>query len=340
MKNLFIGIDFSKKKFDASVVDGSDASVALHEEFENTTEGCKALLSWVARQTAREKSEWLFCGEHTGQYCVLVSEFLARKEYDLWLENPLQIKRSMGVRREKNDRADSRVIAQYACRFRDNARRFHLPDASLDALRTYMAFRSRLVKSKQVLLVAAGELRASRGRSAAENYVYEQSYDEVEQLNQRIKEVERHMQEVVKKNDALQENYTLVTSVKGIGAINAISILAATNNFTRFERSRQFACYSGVAPFERSSGTSIHSGAHVSPLANKQLKTLLTSAARSAVRFDPVLKAYYARKLAEGKKDFVIINNVRSKLIDRIFAVVRTKQLFVDNYQHPLKKAA
>jgi hypothetical protein len=59
-------------------------------------------------------------------YSVCLSEFLIRKELFLWLENPLQIKLSSGIKREKNDRTDSREIALYACRYQDKARLYQL----------------------------------------------------------------------------------------------------------------------------------------------------------------------------------------------------------------------
>ncbi|GHV63319.1 IS110 family transposase [Bacteroidia bacterium] len=340
MKNLFIGIDFSKKKFDVSVVDKKNVEVSVHQIFENNTAGCKALIVWLKEQTTRSVQEWLFCGEHTGIYSVTLSEFLARRHFSLWLENPLQIKRSMGIKREKNDKADSLAIASYALRFADKAREFQLPEDTLVSLSMLLSFRDRLVRSKQVLLVAAAELRAVRQRNKDARYIYEQSQQEVEHLNKQIKEVEKKMNALLQSSDTLKENYELVTSIKGIALINAVAILVHTNNFTAFNDARQFACYAGVAPFGHQSGSSIHGTPHVSHLANKQIKSLLSSAARSAVRHDANLRQYYERKIAEGKKDFVVINNVRNKLIHRIFAVVRNKQPYQVNYYNLLDKTA
>jgi len=58
------------------------------------------------------------------------------------------------------------------------------------------------------------------------------------------------------------------------------------------------------------------------------------------VLHDPVLRAYYLRKLAEGKHDRVIINNVRNKLVHRMFAVVRDKKRYDPSITHPLQQAA
>ena len=60
-------------------------------------------------------------------------------------------------------------------------------------------------------------------------------------------------------------------------------MLVSTNNFTAFENGRKYASYSGVAPFEHSSGTSVKGKSRTSNLANKQIKTLLSNGANSAI---------------------------------------------------------
>ena len=53
------------------------------------------------------------------------------------------------------------------------------------------------------------------------------------------------------------------------------------------------------------------------------MKTLLSMAGISAIQHDPELKAYYKRKIAEGKPKMLALNNVRNKLLARAFSVVK-----------------
>jgi hypothetical protein len=87
-----------------------------------------------------------------------------------------------------------------------------------------------------------------------------------------------------------------------------------------------------MAPFGKQSGTSIHTKPHVSQLADKNIKVLLTQAAKCAIKHDPNIRQYYQRKLAEGKDKWLITNNIKNKLVHRIFAVVRNKQLYQVGY--------
>ena len=66
-----------------------------------------------------------------------------------------------------------------------------------------------------------------------------------------------------------------------------------------------------------------------------KLKKLLHLCAMSAMQNDQEMKAYYERKLLEGKNKMSIINAVRNKLVHRIFAVVRDNRMYEDNYIRP-----
>ncbi|MDG1728790.1 MAG: transposase, partial [Algibacter sp.] len=84
---------------------------------------------------------------------------------------------------------------------------------------------------------------------------------------------------------------------------------------------------------EYSSGSSIRGGTKVNHMADKTMKSLLQMCALSAVRHDAQLKAYYLRKQDEGKNKMLVLNNVRCKIIGRIFAVINRDSPFVDTYK-------
>ena len=109
-----------------------------------------------------------------------------------------------------------------------------------------------------------------------------------------------------------------------------------------FSCPRKFACYSGVAPFEHTSGTSIRGGTRrgrpaVSHLANKQMKKLLHMAALSVVSGKGEMADYYHRKVEQGKnkpggRALLVLNAVRNKIIHRVFACIRDNRKYEKNY--------
>ncbi|MDR1222696.1 MAG: transposase [Tannerella sp.] len=102
-KFLFIGIDFSKSKFDVSVIEEIERKNIAQATFENSETDYRNFPKWTSKQSKIKWDDWRFCGEHTGLYSRGLSDYLAGKQLFIWLENPLQIKRSSGIKRAKND---------------------------------------------------------------------------------------------------------------------------------------------------------------------------------------------------------------------------------------------
>src|SRR5690606_32546247 len=116
------------------------------------------------------------------------------------------------------------------------------------------------------------------------------------------------------------------------GQVTAWYLIIITGEFQRITNPKSFACHSGVAPFEHSSGTSIKGRTKVSKLANMRMKTLLHLAALSAVRCNEELKHYYLRKVEEGKNKMSVLNAVRNKLITRAYACIKQQRRFDENF--------
>lgn len=332
MKNLFIGIDFSKQTIDVSFVERRKLKEFSHTQFSNDKEGFKQMLSWIKHQTRIPRKEWMFCGEHTGLHSLPLSEFLTSKGLFIWIDSPLQIKLSMGIQRAKNDKVDSEQLALYAYRFEDKAKAYVPMSKANKSLQLLYAFRGRLIKAKVALWQAATEMRTVIRRDPTARYIYEQTQQEVERLAKLIEGVEKKMLACIKDDPSLDENYNLLTSIKGIAFVNACVMIIYTGNFTQFESARQYACYTGMAPFGKTSGTSKNTKPRVSQIANKEIKALLTQAAKAAIRHNQEIREYFNRKKAEGKHDWLIVNNVRNKLIHRAFAVVKRREPYVEQY--------
>jgi transposase len=103
--------------------------------------------------------------------------------------------------------------------------------------------------------------------------------------------------------------------------------IAYTENFTSFTDARKYAVYVGVVPFENSSGTSIKGRMRVSVLANRELN----QAAKVAIAHDPEIRGYANRKL-ETKCWQLVLNNIKFKLILRMFSLIKRQEMYVENY--------
>jgi transposase len=339
-KKFFIGIDFSKIKFDAAIYNGETNQKMGSQEFVNDLDGFKELLKWIKSIVGTKYSEWFFCGEHTGLYSYALPVYLSEKHIDICLESGLQIKRSLGIQRGKTDSVDAIRISEYAYRHEDKLQLFNPLSEVLDGLKDLLAYRDRLVKAKKMFQISSKELKSVQKKGLISEFIVVDSKSEIVSLESKLKCCEIKIKELIKSELSLLENYEFMTSIKGIGMMNAAAVLVATANFALFTDPRKFGCYCGVVPFKHSSGTSVKGRTKISNFANKKLKTLLTQAARTCVMHDLEMKEYYQRKIAEGKKDKVVINNVRNKLIHRMFAVVNNRTKYDPNHMNPLKQAS
>ena len=141
--------------------------------------------------------------------------------------------------------------------------------------------------------------------------------------------MESKITECFKEDASLHHLFTLITSVVGVGFVTAVNLIIYTQGFNIMCDSRKLACYCGVAPFPYESGISIKGRTKVSHMANKKLKTNLHLAALTAIKYDPGLKAYYHRKVSDGKSKMCVINAVRFKLLARVVSVVKKGRIYV-----------
>jgi transposase len=327
----FIGIDISKNTFDLALIKENIPEKMVTAKFSNSHKGIVALEQFIRKQDL-EKQQILFCIEHTGLYCRVLSNYLVENQYAVWLEMPVQILRSLGVQRGKNDQLDAKRIATYAFTFRDKARLWQPPRKEVQKIHDLMALRERLIESRKSILMPIEELEAT-GLDEVAATLRKHCNKSVESLDKEIKQIEKELEEIIDNDTNLKNKYKLARSVPGIGKITAMALLYYTNEFTLFRTAKELACYCGVAPFARESGTSLRGKTRVSNFANKALKKLLHMASMAAISSDKELRAFFERKVAEGKNKMLVLNAIRNKILHRLLAVIKRNTPFQSEYE-------
>lgn len=322
-----IGIDVSKK-----TIDVYQYTVSLHKQFSNDLSGFKKMMAWI-KSSKLPSNNLLFCFEHTGWYCIMLSYFLHQNRLMYCCVNPMEIKRSMGLKRGKTDKADSMEIARYAWLRRGELIPSIPPPVKLIELQRMMSLREQLVKHTTSLKCLQKGMQV-----LVESNSNDTSLDIVKQticqLEQQITAIEKAMNELIKTDQTMLKNYKLSRSVKGVGMVLAIQMLLHTHNYTRFGSWRQFSSYCGLAPFPYQSGTSIHGRNKIHPISDQKMKSLLSMSAISAIQHDKELKTYYHKRVEEGKPKMVVLNIIRNKLVSRIFATINRGTPYVELNQY------
>lgn len=119
----------------------------------------------------------------------------------------------------------------------------------------------------------------------------------------------------------------VLMSMPGVGIKTAATILLAIGDASSFKTAGHVAAYAGIAPFTRRSGTSIR-GEFPARSGNKQLKNALFRSAWIASCHDPLSKAYYDRKRAQGKKHNAAVICLARRRCDVIFAMLKNGTLY------------
>lgn len=332
MKNylFYVGIDISKSKLDVVILEKQTPNISNHFIVENNLKGIKAILKNLIKQKT-DLSTVLFCCENTGVYTFPLSSYLSENKLDLWIVPAIEIKRSKGISRGKNDKSDAKDIALYSIRNIDKLKLSTLPETAIQQLKLLYTEREKVIKSFKLFEATKENI----------DFMPKQVYKSIVVINNKtvkflkatLRVIEKEMKEIISAQIELKNQFELIKTVPGIGDKTAIYMLIATRGFTAFDNARKFACYSGTAPFEYSSGSSIKGRTKVNHMADKKMKSILQMCALVAVKHDPQLKEYYERKKAEGKNAMLVLNNVKCKIIGRVFSVINRQTPYINTYK-------
>jgi transposase len=325
----FIGIDVSKDTLDLCVV--VDGRSLQHFCIKNRTVEIKSTINKIMKALGATVDDTIFCMEHTGMYNLPLVKWLQSHQGKMWLESGVHIRKTLGVVRGKNDKVDSARIAMYAYINRHQIKLWNAPRKLIERIAALLSQRSRLNKAKKQLNTANQEQRLFLDKDIMRS-LNKYTNKTVIVINKQIEAIENEISGLIKEDEKLNRMYEIITSVHGIGFVTASYILVTTNEFININNAKKYACYSGVVPFEHSSGSSVRGKTRVSQMANKNIKTLLHMAALSTIQMQGDLQEYYNRKVAEGKNKMSVLNAVRNKLILRIFACVNQNREYEKIY--------
>ena len=328
--HYFIGVDVSKLKLNGALL--MQGRIVKNFEVTNDLKGFKKMARLLQQTPDFHPERLVVCMESTSIYHLPLANYLFKNKLAVvWVENATQIKRSMGLRRGQNDKADAQNIATYAYRHQDKLkqqphRAYQAPSKTFLKLKALQRHRDKLLKIKLQLKNEINEYKAMKTDEMLEIAEIKERLNTgvLAQIEASISECEAMITTLIEEDKELKERFELIKTVEGVGLLVGVYLIVATGNFKTFTNARKFACQIGIAPFQKTSGSSINVQKGVSHFADKVGKKMITNAAGCAIRKYGGLRTYYERKIAEGKKEGVALNACKNKLLHRIFAVVRS----------------
>jgi transposase len=310
-----LGIDIAKETFDVALI---VTDKTKNEHFENNPEGFKHLSRWVGKHTQEGLHA---CMEATGQYGDGLAEYLYQQGNPVSVVNPARIKAyaSSKLRRNKTDKADAQLIAEYC--LREKPALWSPPPASFKELQALV----RRLEDLQANLQQENNRLKSGGTS---QIVQEDIRGHMEFLEGKIEQMKQTIQKHIQAYPELKRRQDLITSIPGIGPLTAAKILGEVRDVCEFESARQLAAYAGVTPRNFVSGTSVHKKSRLSKMGNTQLRKALYMPAIVAQTYNPIIKTFSQRLLKSGLRPMEVIGAVMHKLLHLIYGILKSGNPF------------
>lgn len=325
----YIGIDMALENFTASIYQGPDKSVACKEAIINSGPGYNAFTQWLASQNANPQNS-MICLEATGVYAEALVRHLLAQGFCVAVEPPLKVKRAFYPVGHKNDRIDSRQIAEYAFRFRDQLRLYHPRPDTVEKIKHLLTFRDQLTRQS---VATQNAIKAYDHHIVKDQTVLTVQDDHLRHLKDQIAKLDRHIKELLNDDPSTRELFHILISICGVGVILSAHLLVASNLFQDIDHYKRMSAFAGICPYEHQSGKSVYREPRCRSFGSMPIKHILHLAACSASQYDPQIRKYYLRKIEEGKPKKLVINNIANKIIKVAFAMVRNKQPFIKNYR-------
>jgi transposase len=293
-KSKLVGIDVAKDKIDAAIRSGQEAS------FANCPDGRAALVSWL-----REHGIGKAVMEASGGYERSWAGLLREAGLEVVIVDPKRVRhfaRSAG-RLAKNDAIDARMIAWFGEVFDD------LESQAGDAGREEL---DRLVTTRLGVLGLKEQI---------DNWTEHEQPKAVQKvlhalrkaIDAQLAKLHQLIAAKIDRTEPFAQRAELICSVPGLAGVAASGVIAFFPELGRIDRQAAGALV-GIAPFDDDSGQR-HGERHIRG-GRRKLRTLLFMPVLSAAtRHNPVLKAYYQRLIARGKKPKVALIACMRKLI-------------------------
>lgn len=309
----FIGVDVSKDMLDVAVYGEATAF-----RFAQTEEGRAEFLSFVADRKPR-----LVVFEATGGYEMAAVAVLVSHGLPAAVVNPRRTRdfaRAMGLE-AKTDRIDAAVLAEFAAKMVERIRVSTLPDEDAQALRELLLRRRQLVthlaseRNRKLQLVAPRNVERVV-RSVVRSIAF---------LEKEIAALDKEMNDHIQNSDVWKRKDELLQSVPGVGPTTARTMLTVIPELGTLTN-KQVAALVGVAPYNDDSGPPLKKG-KVRPRhirgGRAEARNVLYMAVMTAIRCNPVIRAFYERLVANGKKGLVAMTACIRKLAVILNAMLR-----------------
>jgi transposase len=306
-EKIYIGIDVSKSFLDVSILPNKKFM-----QFTNDAEGIQKLL-----KKALLFANPLIVMESTGGYEAPVSRELSKAGLKVGVVNPRQIRdfaKALG-RLAKTDKIDAETIALFASKIEPK------PNVIYNEQQQSMV--SNNARRRQLIdMITAEKNRLDKASPEQEESIRRV----LEVLEKELKLIEGNQERLLNQDETLVEKKRILHSIKGIGAVTATAMLCELPELGTLTP-KQIAALSGVAPFNRDSGTL--KGKRTIWGGRASVRTALYMPILVAVKHNPQIRAFYQKLCLAGKAKKTALIACMRKLLIIMNAMIRKNECWI-----------
>lgn len=289
----FVGIDVSKGRLDLCIEPAAESLRVAHDE--------TGIAQVVER--LKELAPSLIVMEATGGLEVQLASALAGQGLPVTVINPRQARDFAKATGQlaKTDAVDAAVLAAFARAVRPAVR--PIKDADVRELNDLVTRRRQLIDMRVQETLRLGTASKVQKKSLTAHIAW---------LDKRIVDLDDDLTRRLRSSDIWRAKDDLLRGIPGIGAVTTLTMLAKCPELGTLNR-REIAKLTGVAPLADDSGK--HRGKRFIWGGRADVRAVLYMATVSAIRCNPVIKAFAERLTQAGKPAKVVIVACMRKLL-------------------------
>ena len=319
----FCGIDVSKDTLDYCLSNRQSKEGLGLDQIPNQ-------LTAIQETFAGERfNNTLFILEYTGNYSSKLLYQLSKMERPVSVVNPLASKSFMSAQRitNKNDKQAARSLALMGQSI--ELRLYKAPSQDMQQRRQTLSVLRALEKQQQML---KNQLHAMDQLPAYPQGAYDALVTVLQTVEAQITPLQESICEV-SQTPEFDQAKSFATSVVGIGNKTAEAVLIATNCLEGFDNYDQVSKFLGLTPHSHTSGKAVRIKGGITKYGSSDVRGLLYMCSKSAIAYNLACRELYQRLRKNGKPHKLAAVAVMHKLIKQLFACVKTKTMF-DNQYH------
>jgi transposase len=299
-----LGIDISKEWIDARLLPGEQ--------------------SWKISTVPDQLQQWidhlphgitLAVMEASGGLEMPIAATLSNAGIPVAIVNPKQIRAfatALG-QQAKTDALDAQVIARFGELINPPPR--PLPSEARALLDELVTRRHQLIETSVAEQNRLSTMRSTQTRQSIESHL--------QWLKSQVKEIEKQLEKMIKKSPSWMVDMKLITSVPGVGPITSSILLAALPELGKLSH-REISSLVGLAPVPRESGK--WHGKRFIRGGRANVRSAIYMCILSAIRFNPIIRAFYIRLLAAGKEKKVAMVACMHKMLIILNSIIRDQK--------------